>query len=149
MFFIENPPLMCFRTEMWRVRIGLALLAGTIVCGVASAATCDTAKAPVVPVVKGLPYKEARQSILSSGWQSTVGHPHNDLSSNESTFRDRGWGELQFCRLTADSPCRFKFAGANGTVLWITTTGEENNALGTQATVKAAKLACSDEPDPG
>ncbi len=113
------------------------------------AIACDQAHAPTVPVVKGLPYKEARDAILSSGWQATTGHPHNELSSNESSFRDRGYSELQFCRLTADSPCRFKFTGAGDTALWITTTGDENVALSTQATVKAAKLSCATDPDPG
>ena len=134
---------------MWRIRIGLALIAGALNVAAAHAQACDQAHAPAVPVVKGLPYKDARQAILGTGWQPATGHPHNDLSSNESTFRDRGYSELQFCRLTADSPCRFKFVGAHDTALWITTTGDENVALSTQASVKAAKLACAGDPDPG
>ncbi len=133
---------------MLSIRIGVALLAGAVLFNAARAATCDLGHAPAVPVVKGLPYKEARNAILSGGWQATVGHPHNDFSSNETTFRDRGYGELQFCRLTADSPCRFEFTSANGVALWITTTGDENPTLGSQASVKAAKLACAGDPDP-
>ena len=134
---------------MRRTSNGPVLIAGALTLVVTHALACDQAHAPTVPVVKGLPYKEARNAILSSLWQPTVGHPHNDLSSNESAFRDRGYGELQFCRLTADTPCRFKFTGAGDTALWITTTGDENIALSTQATVKAAKLACTTDPDPG
>ncbi len=130
------------------IQFPTALIAGVIVCGAAHAAACDTAKAPAVPVVKGLPYKEARQAILSGGWQSSVGHPHNDLSSNESSFRDSGYTELQFCRLTADSACHFLFNAAGGYALWIITTGDENVALDTHATVKSAKLACAGDPDP-
>jgi hypothetical protein len=113
------------------------------------AASCNTAKAPPVPVIKGLPYQQAREAILAAGWQPLPGHPHNDLSSNETTFRDRGWAELQFCRLTADSACRFAFTVAAGFTLWVTTTGEENTLLQNQATVKSATLACTGDPDPG
>jgi len=133
---------------MTSILTGLAIAAGVLLCVAAQAAPCDLGKAPTVPLVKGLPYKDARQAILSSGWQPTVGHPHNDFSSNETTFRDRGFGELQFCRITTDSPCRFKFTSPNNVVLWVTTTGDENPTLGSQASVKAAKLACAGDPDP-
>jgi hypothetical protein len=146
--FTDTLHLIRCDTYMVVVRTLGALLAGGMLCAAARAAPCDLGKAPTVPVVKGLAYKDARQAILSSGWQLTVGHPHNDFSNNETTFRDRGYGELQFCRLTADSPCRFKFTSANNVVLWITTTGDENPTLGSQASVKAAKLACVGEPDP-
>jgi hypothetical protein len=122
--------------------------AAMVVAAAPARAACDTAHAPAVPVVKGLPYQQARQAILAGGWAVVAGHPHNDLSSNEQTFRDRGYTELQFCRLTADSLCRFKFS-AGGVVLWITTAGDENPLLDSQATVKAAKLACATDPDPG
>lgn len=132
---------------MLRSRAAIALFAGLLACPSALAA-CDTSKAPSVPVIKGLPYKDARQALLTGGWQPTAGHPHNDMSSNESTFRDRGYGELQFCRLTSDSPCRFQLV-QSGFALWITTAGEENTTMGTQATVRAVKLACQGAPDPG
>ena len=123
-----------------------AALVGVLVSGQARAA-CDTSKAPVVPVIKGLPYAQARTALLGAGWQPVAGHPHNDLSSNEVTFRDRGFTELQFCRLTDDSPCRFEFT-AGGAALWVLTTGDENAMLGTQAMVKLARLACPGDPDP-
>ena len=148
MIFIDTLPQMWSCMPMVAIRPVLVVLAGALLCTTARAAPCDIAKAPAVPLVKGLPYKDARQAILSGGWQPTVGHPHNDFSSNETTFRDRGFGELQFCRLTADSPCRFKFTSSNNVVLWITTTGDENPTLGSQASVKAAKLACVGDPDP-
>jgi hypothetical protein len=113
----------------------------------AFAVACDTTKAPVVPVIKGLPYGQARTAILASGWQPVVGHPHNDMASNEATFRDRGYTELQFCRLTDTSPCRFTFSAGN-VALWVVTEGDENAMLSTQAIVKSAKLACVGAPDP-
>ncbi len=105
--------------------------------------------APAVPVVKGLPYKQARSAILAGGWAPVAGQPHNNLSDNETNFRERGYTELQFCRLTADSLCRFEFGSPAGVKLWITTAGDENPALGTQAMVKSAKLACAADGDPG
>ena len=140
-------PIRC-DTYMVVVRSLGALVAGALLCAAARAAPCDVGKAPAVPVVTGLPYKDARQAILASGWKLTVGHPHNDFSINETTFRDRGFNELQFCRLTNDSPCRFKFTSPQNVVLWITTTGDENPTLGSVASVKAAKLACVGDPDP-
>jgi hypothetical protein len=125
-----------------------AIVCALIAAQPTRAATCDTSHAPAVPVVKGLPYQQARQAILSGGWQGVAGHPHNDLSSNEVTFRDRGFTELQFCRLTADSLCRFKYS-AGAVALWVTTTGDENPLLDSQAVVKAAKLACIADGDPG
>jgi hypothetical protein len=98
-------------------------------------------------VIKGLPYAQARSAILAGGWQPVVGHPHNDMSSNEVSFRDRGFTELQFCRLTDTSPCRFTFSAGN-VALWVVTEGDENAMLGTQAIVKSVKLACVGEPEP-
>ncbi len=134
--------------RMARIRIiVLAALAAYAAPWAAFAAACDTAKAPTVPVVKGLPYAQARTAIMATGWQAVVGHPHNDMSNNEVTFRDRGYTELQFCRLTDDSPCRFEFSA--GTVsLWVSTTGDENAMLSTQAVVKAVKLSCVGDPAP-
>jgi hypothetical protein len=148
MFVIENLSAVCFRNAMVRITILTGALSALLLANSAQAASCDTTKAPPVPVVKGLAYPQARQAILSGGWQAVTGHPHNDLSSNETTFRDRGYTELQFCRISADSLCRFKFSAGN-VVLWLTTGGEENPALDTQAIVKGAKLTCSDDPDPG
>ncbi len=134
---------------MERIRLAVALAAGLISYGQAAAARCDLSHAPAVPVVKDLPYKEARQAILAAGWTPIQGQPHNDLSDNETTFRDRGFSELQFCRLDTESSCRFAFTGRGGVTLWITTSGDENAALDTQAKVKAAKLACTGDSDPG
>ena len=113
------------------------------------AASCDLGHAPAVPVVKTLPYKDARAAILSHGWAPLPGKPHNGLSDNETSFRERGFTELQFCRLSNDSLCRFAFAAPGGVTLWLTTTGDENPTLGSQAIVRAAKLACRADGDPG
>ena len=136
---------------MERIRGPLALAISLLAAapGPARAASCDLAHAPAVPVVKNLPYKAARTAILAAGWLPMPGRPHNGLSDNETSFRDRGFTELQFCRLTEDSLCRFAYRANGGVTLWLTTTGDENPTLGSQATVKAAKLACAADGDPG
>jgi hypothetical protein len=134
---------------MERIRLAAALAAGLIAAGQQAAARCDLSHAPAVPVVKALPYAEARTAILAAGWTMIQGQPHNNLSDNEASFRDRGFAELQFCRLDTDSSCRFAFSAPGGVTLWITTAGDENATLGTQARVKAAKLACTGDGDPG
>jgi hypothetical protein len=128
-------------------RIGLTLILCGAAMSSAAAATCDVAKAPAVPVIKSVPYTQARQTLLAAGWKALEGHPHNDLSSNESAFRDRGFTELQFCRMSADSVCRFAYTEGSF-VLWVSTTGDEDAMLQTQAKVKSATLACAGDPDP-
>jgi hypothetical protein len=134
---------------MERIRLAAAGLAALFAAAPALAASCDLARAPSVPVVKNLPYKQARDAILAGGWSPVQGRPHNGLSDNETTFRDRGFSELQFCRMSDDSACRFEFASKAGVNLWVTTSGDENQALGTSATVRAVKLACAADGDPG
>jgi hypothetical protein len=130
------------------IRTIISVTALILASGPARAAGCDLGRAPAVPVIRNLPYKQVRSAILANGWAIVPGRPHNDLSDNETNFRADGYGELQFCRLTADSLCRFEFTSPAGVALWITTTGDENPALDSRATVKAAKLACTADGDP-
>lgn len=127
--------------------LGIAAALALAVPAFPAQAACDIGKAPAVPVVKGLAYLQARKEILGGGWQPVTGHPHNDMSSNEETFRDKGFTELQYCRLTADSPCRFKFQ-AGDVALWITTGGDENPLIDSAATVRSATLTCLGDPAP-
>jgi hypothetical protein len=134
---------------MVRIRIIASSAALALAAGPAIAAGCDLGRAPAVPVIRNLPYKQVRPAILANGWTLVAGRPHNDLSDNETNFRADGYAELQFCRLTADSLCRFEFTSPAGVALWVTTTGDENPALDSRATVKAVKLACTGDRDPG
>jgi hypothetical protein len=49
--------------------------------------------------------------------------------------------------MSNDSPCKFEYA-AGGIALWITTVGDEDAMLSTQAKVKSAELGCVGEPAP-
>ncbi len=139
---------MCFVSGMGRISATFTGLAGLIAAAPVWAASCDLGRAPPVPVIRNLPYAQARTLVLAAGWSPVRGSPHNGLSDNESSFRERGYSELQFCRMTDDSPCRFEFKSPAGVVLWLTTTGDENPTLGSVAVVKIAKLGCLNEADP-
>ncbi len=132
---------------MERIR-NLAGGAMLLLAAPAVAAPCDVTRAPAVPVIRNLPYAQIRATVLASGWSIVRGRPHNELSDNESSFRAAGDDELQFCRLTADSLCRFEFSSPAGVALWITTSGDENPTLGSHAVVKDVKLACIAAGDP-
>ena len=134
---------------MERIRIIAAGFLSLIAVAPSWAASCDLGRAPPVPVIKNLAYTQARGLVLAGGWAPVPGKPHNGLSDNEASFRERGFAELQFCRMSDDSLCRFEFRAASGILLWVTTSGDENPALGSEAVVHAAKLSCADEPDPG
>jgi hypothetical protein len=134
---------------MGRIRISAVGLLGLIAAAPSWAASCDLGRAPAVPVIKNLPYAQARALVLAGGWAPVPGTPHNELSDNETSFRDRGFAELQFCRMSDDSLCRFEFRAPSGILLWVTTSGDENPVLSSAAVVRAAKLSCADGPDPG
>ncbi len=127
-----------------RVVICLAVCwAGTWPAGSASAAPgCDVSAAPVVPVIKGLTYDEARAALLASGWQPGHVSKFAGVAGNESVFHERGYTELMSCALESGSPCRFQFGGKGNTLLTVTTSGEENNLLDTKAVVSGADLGC-------
>ncbi len=104
--------------------------------------TCDMAGAPSVPVIKGLPYDQARAALLSAGWQLGHGSQFTDLAGNHSTFHDKGYTELQSCDVTQGAPCHFLFVGHGNVQLRVATTGEENPLLDSKAIVSGAELGC-------
>ena len=104
---------------------------------------CDLAGAPTVPVIKGLPYDQARSALLASGWQPGHGSQFTDMAGNQSVFHDRGYTELQSCDFNAGAPCHFLFTG-HGVELKVVTKGEENPLLDSKAIVNSAELACAE-----
>ena len=103
---------------------------------------CDVASAPAVPVIKGLPYDQARTALIGAGWLPGHGSQFSELSGNQVVFHDRGYTELRSCTMGAGTPCRFDFNGRGNFTLRVTTTGEENTVLGAKAVVDNADLAC-------
>ena len=124
------------------VRLGFLC---ALACAQAHAApACDLAAAPAVPVIRGLPYDQARAALLQAGWQPGHGSQFTSLSGNQSTFHDRGYTELVSCDFTQGAPCHFVFAAHGGVVLKVGTTGEENPLLDSKAVVSGAEIACGE-----
>lgn len=110
-----------------------------------AASACNLASAPAVPVIKGLPYDQARSALTGAGWVPGHGSQFSELSGNQVVFHDRGYTELRSCTLGAGTPCRFEYT-SRGFVLRVTTTGEENTVLGAKAVVDNADLGCAGQP---
>ena len=129
-----------------RKRVAICLTAGWVGIWPGSpalaASGCDLSAAPVVPVIKGLTYDEARAALLASGWQPGRAAKFSDLAGNEAAFHERGYTELVSCAVASESACRFQFAGKGGTLLTVTTSGEENSLLDSKAVVSGADLGC-------
>ncbi len=110
----------------------------------AHAAACDLASAPSVPVIKGLPYVQARTALLAAGWQLGHGSQFTDMAGNQSVFHDRGYTELQSCDFKQGAPCHFLFVGHGNVELKVVTNGEENPLLDSTAVVNGAEIGCSE-----
>ena len=119
-------------------------LAATLCMQAAAAQACNVASAPTVPVIKGLPYDQARAALTGAGWVPGHGSQFSELSGNQVAFHDRGYTELRSCTLGAGTPCRFEYT-AGGFTLRVTTMGEENTVLGAKAVVDSADLGCADQ----
>lgn len=127
------------------MKLSAAILYGVIslpACA-AAAPACNPAAAPPVPVIKGLPYDQARKALLAAGWTPGHGSQFTDLAGNQAAFHDRGYTELRSCGLGQGTPCRFIFAAKGDVALTVTTTGDENPLLDTQAVVDGAELGCA------
>ena len=126
------------------VVIRLAVCAAAVLASgsARAASTCELSGAPVVPVIKGLAYDQARAALLASGWKPGHVSKFSDLTGNEAVFHDRGYTELVSCAVASGAPCLFRFAGAGGTLLTVTTSGEENDLLDSKAVVVSADLGC-------
>jgi hypothetical protein len=121
----------------------LCLVSGTPAWATGAPA-CDLAGAPAVPVIRGLPYDQARASLLASGWLPGHGSQFSDMAGNQAIFHERGYTELGSCDFGQGNACHFQFAGKGGVVLKVTTSGEENPLLDAKAVVDGAQLACED-----
>lgn len=117
----------------------LACLAAHPAC---AAPACNLADAPSVPVIKGLPYDQARAALLGAGWQPGHGSHFTDMAGNQSVFHDRGYSELQSCDFNQGAPCHFLFVGRGNVELKVATTGEENSLLDSKAVVNGAEIGC-------
>ncbi len=84
-----------------------------------------------VPVVASLSYHEARQQLISAGWQPLLNHFSHFESvdthaGNAHEFLGRGYYELENASPTGLSFCLFKLRDMYKNVLHVVTAGEEN-----------------------
>jgi hypothetical protein len=103
---------------------------------------CTLSAAPEVPVIRGLPYDQARAALLAAGWVPGHGSNYDGLTGNQQIFHDRGYTELVSCNFESTTLCYFRFNGKGGTELRVTTSGEENPLLDSKATVSKIDLGC-------
>lgn len=79
---------------------------------------------------QGMPYSEAREIVVSSGWQA-VSLSWQDRwtpeGSREQTMYDRGWNELQGCAGSGMGQCRFEFQNVEQQTLALITVGESTD----------------------
>ena len=122
----------------------ITCLLGVLSLPAAASPACNVASAPAVPVIKGLPYDQARAALIGAGWTPGHGSQFSELSGNQVAFHDRGYTELRSCTLGPGTPCRFDYTG-RGFTLRVTTTGEENTVLGAKAVVDSADLGCTNQ----
>lgn len=105
-----------------------------------------------VPVVASLSYHEARQQLVSAGWQPLLNHFSHfeslraDAGSAEE-FLGRGYYELENASPTGLSFCLFKFRDMYRNVLHVVTAGEENLKENTEAVVYSWWLEPPSKPD--
>ena len=111
----------------------IVALIGTVVValtGFTAPAQSDALDAAVEALLQEMPYAEAREWLVSSGWMATA----HDIATipGRCSFREEictTYPEAQSCSGTGMGYCLFRFEGTDGRDLLITTAGEELDAL--------------------
>ena len=79
---------------------------------------------------QGMPYAQARKTLINAGWQAVELSPNRDrLGAMRYIIDKLGYNEVENCSGTGAGFCRFTFADANGRKLAIVTV---NNQPGQQ-----------------
>lgn len=100
----------------------------------------DARVAELVPLTvgglrQGMPYSEAREVVLTAGWQAdyipwqtrywlAADAPQGMDGGRQQEYVDGGWGELETCSGTGQGLCWFNFHDAGGKRLILITAGE-------------------------
>ena len=120
--------------------ISAVFLAATLAAGSADAAPdkpilvgtnndplLNITEAQAVPLqhLEGMPYGQARQLILDSGWEAMGNTEPDELMFSTADMYDQGYVEVDICSPVADSPCMFDFKNEEGQFLRVFTSGED------------------------
>ena len=105
---------------------------------VIAATTIATLLVPTIAVAQtipknlkqGMPYAQARKTLLNSGWQAVAHSPNRDrFGAMNYLINKLGYNEVETCSGTGMGFCRFSFTNANGQKLAVVTV---NNQPGQQ-----------------
>ena len=92
--------------------------------------TIALARAIPQTLKQGMPYAQARKTLLNSGWQAVAHSPNRDPSGAMNYLINKlGYNEVETCSGTGIGFCRFSFTNANGQKLAVVTV---NNQPGQQ-----------------
>ena len=99
--------------------------------------TTNTIAALLVPTIaiaqtipktlkQGMPYAQARKTLLNAGWQAVAHSPNRDRSSAMNYLINKlGYNEVETCSGTGMGFCRFSFTNANGQKLAVVTVNNQ------------------------
>ena len=75
---------------------------------------------------QGMPYAQARKTLLNSGWQAVALSPNRDLFGAMNYLINKlGYNEVETCAGTGMGFCRFSFTNANGQKLAVVTVNNQ------------------------
>ena len=100
---------------------------------VIAATTIATLLVPTIAVAQtipknlkqGMPYAQARKTLLNSGWQAVAHSPNRDRSGAMNYLIKLGYNEVETCSGTGMGFCRFSFTNANGQKLAVVTVNNQ------------------------
>ena len=70
---------------------------------------------------QGMPYAQARKTLLNAGWQAVAHSPNRDRSGTMNYLIKLGYNEVETCSGTGMGLCRFSFTNANRQKLAVVT----------------------------
>ena len=81
----------------------------------------------LIPLEQGMSYEEARQQLLSAGWQ-TKGTRWQDKNCPEY-LNGCKYPEVEACAGTGSGPCKFKWLNISGKTLSVYTESDRNDNM--------------------
>ena len=90
------------------------------------APTIALAQAIPQTLKQGMPYAQARKTLLNSGWQAVAHSPNRDrFGAMNYLINKLGYNEVETCSGTGMGFCRFSFTNANGQKLAVVTVNNQ------------------------
>lgn len=101
--------------------------------GAITATTIATLLVPTIALAQaipktlkqGMPYAQARKTLLNSGWQAVAHSPNRDRVGTLNYLIKLGYNEVETCSGTGMGFCRFSFTNATGQKLAVVTVNNQ------------------------